>query len=118
MTSPFLTHATKGTKKFFGRKVTIHSLMIPTKELLGKFFILSLATEEMWRCVFLFINDRGYASKRSYFSFIHTLICISDPVIIDIINLIISPRPTSIHLQAKCSAFPKVRSILVNFYLI
>lgn len=47
MTSPFLTHATKGTKTFFGRKVTIHSLMIPTKELLGKFFILSLATEEM-----------------------------------------------------------------------
>lgn len=48
MTSPFLTHATKGTKKFFGRKVTIHSLMIPTKELLGKFFILSLATEEIF----------------------------------------------------------------------
>lgn len=47
MTSPFLTHATKETKKFFGRKVTIHSLMILTKELLGKFFILSLATEEM-----------------------------------------------------------------------
>ena len=46
MTSPFLTHPTKGTK-LFGRKVTIHSLMILTKELLGKFFILSLATEEM-----------------------------------------------------------------------
>lgn len=46
MTSPFLTYVTM-QKKFFGRKVTIHSLMIPTKELLGKFFILSLATEEM-----------------------------------------------------------------------